>query len=362
MSSLHATRFGELLKEAEEFVFVASPEDPRDVLARLAARRDLPGADRSDRYGSGGPVGALEDRVKDLLGKPAAAFFPSGIMGQQSILRAWSDRARSTRIALPDLSHLLVHEGDGPRLLHGFDFVHLTTGAVTPTADDLNAIPGSLAAAVAELPLRDGGFLLPPWNDLTALADAARERGVPLHVDGARIWESQPFYDKPLDQIAALADSVYVSFYKGLGGYSGAVVAGPEDVVAEARQWRQRSGGTLYSLYPIALAALAGLEDELPLMGEYHARAKELAAAFTTAGLRTTPAQTNSMRVFAPASADEVNARILDLLETDKVAVTGLWRPAEVPGWSFTELVVTGHAMRTDVDRAATLMARIAGL
>ena len=88
-------------------------------------------------------------------------MFPSGMMAQQSVLRVWSDRQGSRRIAIPGLSHLLHHEQDGPRLLNDFQWVLSTSGAtpggVVPTVEHLAAIPGALGAALLELPLRDGG-------------------------------------------------------------------------------------------------------------------------------------------------------------------------------------------------------------
>ena len=74
-------------------------------------------------------------------------------------------------------------------------------------------------------PLRDAGFLLPRWDDLVAFSQACRDRGVPLHLDGARIWESAPALQHSPAQIAALADSVYVSFYKGVGALAVVVAA-----------------------------------------------------------------------------------------------------------------------------------------
>ena len=195
-------------------------------------------------------------------------------MAQQAALRVWTDRTHSKRVAIPDLSHLLKHEDDGPRRLHGFEFEHLTTGRATATADDLRALGPGLGAALVELPLRDAGCLLPTWEELGELSAAARELGVPLHADGARIWESQPFYDRPLAEIAEHFDSIYVSFYKGLEALAGAALAGPEDVVDEARRWRKRMGGTLFHLTPFAVSALAGLRDRLPRMGEYAAWAR----------------------------------------------------------------------------------------
>jgi threonine aldolase len=190
---------------------------------------------------------------------------------------------------LPELSHLLRHEQDGPRLLHRFRFEHLSTGTELPTRAALAAIPGRLGAVLLELPLRDAGYLLPSWDQLTAVADLCRSREVALHFDGARLWESTAYLGHSLTDIARLADSVYVSFYKGLAGLAGAAVAGSEDLVAEAKQWRKRMGGTLFTLLPYALAALRGIREELPRMQEYFERAQLLAERLSASGFRVAP-------------------------------------------------------------------------
>lgn len=346
-------RFRETMTACDRAVFHHLPAPPDERLRALVGRDDLPGTGEWDRYGDGGPVAALEERVRELLGKPAAAFFPSGVMAQQCVLRAWCERRGSRRVALPDLSHLLRHEDDGPRLLHGFDFVHLTTGAETVTATHLDGLPEDLGAALVELPLRDAGFLLPRWEELEGFAEACRDRGVPLHLDGARLWESQPHFDLPLAEIAGLADSVYVSFYKGLGGFSGAVVAGPEDVVREAALWRHRMGGTLFSSYPVSLAALAGLADELPAMAELHQHAGELAAALRAAGFRTVPEtpHTTSFRVYAEGAAAAISEQVLAFMAEHRTTLTPVWQPADVPGWAWTELVVTRATLGHPVEQ-----------
>lgn len=90
-----------------------------------------------------------------------------------------------------------------------------------------------------ELPLRDAGFVLPTWEELTEVVEAARERDAVVHFDGARLWETTVHFGRPLDEIAGLADSVYVSFYKSLEGFGGAALA------ARRRWWRRRRpGGT----------------------------------------------------------------------------------------------------------------------
>jgi len=89
---------------------------------------------------------------------------------------------------------------------------------------------------------------------------------------------------------AALFDTVYVSFYKGLGALAGCCVAGPADILAEVREWRHRMGGTLFGLWPNAAAALTCLRRRLPLMPEYLTHAREIATALRgLAGVRVMP-------------------------------------------------------------------------
>jgi threonine aldolase len=313
-------------------------------------------------YAEKGAVAEVETRVAELLGKPAAALFPSGIMAQQSVLRVWCDRSGSRRVAIPDLSHLLEHEDDGPRRLHAFEFDHLTTGPVTPSADDVRRLSPGLGAALIELPLREGGCLLPSWEDLTALSDTARELGVPLHADGARIWESQPYWGKDLAEIAALVDSMYVSFYKGLEGLAGAALVGPEDVIAEARTWRRRMGGTLFHLTPYAVSALVGLTERLPRMGEYVEWARSLAVELTERGLRVSPdpPHTNTFLVFADGEPDVIAERKADFMERRRIEPCGGWRPSQVPGIAMTEVAAHDAALEHDPALVASWIAEIA--
>ena len=340
--------------------------DLADVVADLGAGTGSGvGADAGawDRYGDHGPVAALEARLADLLGKPAVAVFPSGIMAQQSMLRVWCDTRGSRRVAIPALSHLLRSEDDGPRLLHGFRFEHLTDGPSVPGVDDLAAIPGRLGAALLELPLRDAGFLLPRWDDLVAFSQACRDRGVPPHLDGARSWESAPRLPPPPAQIAALADSVYVSFYKGLGGLAGAALAGPVDEIAEARRWRTRMGGTLFTLLPYAVAALRGLEQELPRMAEYHERAVTIAAGLQAHGIRVSPSppHTTAFRIHVERDVEDCTQRRLRAMEDERVALTPRWAASEVPGWSWTEFGVGPASMAWEVEEIIDTLVRVFG-
>jgi threonine aldolase len=346
----------------ETSVFWHASRTPAQVLRAVADAADELDVDEWDVYAENGPVARVEAEVADLLGKPTAAFFPSGIMAQQAALRVWCDRTGSRRIAIPDLSHLLKHEDDGPRRLHGFEFDHLTEGPVTAKADDLRRLSPGLGAALIELPLRDAGCRLPTWEELGELSEAARELGVPLHADGARIWESQPFWGKDLSEIADRVDSIYVSFYKGLEGLAGAALAGPPDVVAEARTWRRRMGGTLFHLTPYAVSALVGLRDRLPRMGEYAAWARALASELTSRGFTVNPdpPHTNTFLLYAEAAPEDVMERKIAFMERERIEPCGGWWESRVPGIAQTEMAAHDAALAHDPSQVADWVAQVA--
>jgi threonine aldolase len=194
-----------------------------------------------------------------------------------------------------------------------------------------------------------------------AFSRACRERGVPLHLDGARIWESAPYLGHSPAEIAGLADSVYVSLYKGLGGLSGAALAGPEDEVAQARVWRSRMGGTLFSLMPFAVAALRGLDRELPRMAEYHERAVLLAQRLAARGIRVTPQppHATAFRIHVEREVADLDERRVVAMEAEQVRLSPPWFASDTPGWSWTELVVGPATMEWDVDEAVEMLVRV---
>ena len=327
-------------------------------LAAAATEEDL------DRYGEGGEVEALEREVAELLGKDAAVLMPSGIMAQQAALRSWADRSSTEAIAVHGLSHLVVHELDALPELHGLRLQRLTSEPRQPTVADLDALAGPLAAVTIELPLRDAGYLLPTWDELVAFSAAVRARGVPLHLDGARLWESADHLGHSLAEICALADSVYVSFYKGLGGMAGAVLAGPADLVAEARRWQRRHGGNLFVLLPYAVGARDGLRCRLPLMPAYAERARDLAAglsAFDGVRVHPEPPHTNAFRLFVDVPHEHLAEAGLRIAEETRTALVLGWGAADVPGWSMTEITVGDATLAWSLDeQVAALESQIA--
>ena len=331
----------------------------RTWLTRLA---DMPEADgRPDVYGSGAPVQALERRVADLLGKPAARFVIKGVIAQQAALRVWTDGRGVPTVVLHPLSHLDLDELNAIERLHPIHALRL--GRTQPFGvTDLEQVAEPIGAVTIELPLRRGGFALPTWDDLTAVSAWCRDRGIPLHIDGARLWESAPYYGRSLAEIAALGDSVYVSFYKGLGGLAGCALAGSEDFLAKARPWLTRHGANVYATFPYALSALAGLDRHLPRMAEYHARAKSLAAALATVtGVRVTEPQTNGFALYLDGDAEAIDAAHLRFAERTGVWLFGAITRTPAPGLAMAEISVGEATDAVPDDEAARLVADLLG-
>ncbi|MEW2622673.1 beta-eliminating lyase-related protein [Streptomyces sp. NPDC048106] len=302
-----------------------------------------------DMYGNR-IVAALEEKVAALLGMEAAAFFPTGTMAQQVALRCWAGRTGNPAVALHPMSHPEVHERDALSQVSGLRPVHVGSGPHQPTAAEIRDLEEPFGALMLELPLRDAGFLLPTWEELTELVTAARERDAVVHLDGARLWECTEHLGRPLEEIAGLADSVYVSFYKSLDGLGGAALAGPRTLVDEARTWRHRYGGQVFQQFPTALSALIGLERALPRLPEYVRHARVVAAAlregFAEAGLawaRVHPEvpHTHEFQVWLPYPPEVLAEAALRQAEDTSVALfPNRWSGDAGPGMARTEVTV----------------------
>ncbi|MGW1956834.1 threonine aldolase family protein [Streptomyces sp. NPDC001920] len=350
----------------------------RERLALLDAAKDVYDLDEpSDLYGNG-VVEALEEKVAALLGLEAAAFFPTGTMAQQVALRCWAGRTGDPTVALHGLAHPEVHERHALSQVSGLRPVRVTSEPRLPTAAEVRDFEEPFGTLMLELPLRDAGFLLPTWEELNEVVEAARERDAVVHFDGARLWESTVHFGRPLTEIAALADSVYVSFYKSLDGFGGAALVGPKTLVEEAAVWRHRYGGQVYQQFPTALSALIGLEQELPRLPEYVAHARMVAAAlregFASAGVpwaRVYPEvpHTHDFQVWLPYDAEAATeAAVRTAEETQTMLFAYGWEP-KGPGLSFTEVPVrapalhwTAHDVRTAAaEFAARLPRQVSG-
>ena len=316
----------------------SSVKEALSALAAIAADDESP-----DMYGAGEIIESFEREIAMMLGKPSAVFMPSGTMAQQIALRIHCDRAGIASVAYHPTSHLEIHEQQGLHLLHGI--AARVCGSLTTlmTPADLSSLVGPMSTLLVELPQREIGGALPSWSELEALCAVARERKMAVHLDGARLWQCEPHYGKSPAEISSLFDSVYVSFYKALGGIAGAVLAGESDFIAEAKLWQRRYGGNLVRLYPYVLSARAGLRRHFPKIKHYVERAQEIAEGVSVVpgvSIVPRPVVTNMMHVYIAAPPSAVEREVLAIASQEKVLICGRVRSCAVPNTSSFEVSI----------------------
>ncbi|WP_375492231.1 threonine aldolase family protein [uncultured Jatrophihabitans sp.] len=315
-----------------------------------------------DVYGDGGVVADLESTVAQLLGFPAAVFLPSGTMAQAATLRVHVDQRPSRTVLWHPMCHLATHEGEAYARVHGLTGRAIGERQRLLTRADLEAVAEPPGAVLWELPQRDLGGELPAWDDLVDQVGYARERGAAVHLDGARLWEASAGYERPLDEIAGLFDTAYVSFYKGIGALSGCCVVGPADVVAQVREWRRRLGGTLFAMWPAAASALNALPERLAEMPARLAHARAIADALGAVdGVRVLPdpPQTPMMHLLFAVSEDRFTANARRLAEDEGIWVWPEPMPTDDPGVVRCELSVGRATCRLDAPRVAEILAAL---
>jgi threonine aldolase len=183
-----------------------------------------------------------------------------------------------------------------------------------------------------------------------------------LHLDGARLWESQPFYGRPHAEIAGLFDSAYVSFYKGLGGIAGAALAGDTALVAEARVWQRRQGGNLVTLHPFVVAAEVALDERLDRIPVHADHARALAAALTEVdGVEVVPAppQTPLFHVLLRGDRERLADAALQVAEERKVFLFADPSSTTSPSWQRHEVMVGEVTLALEPDELRDLYAEV---
>jgi threonine aldolase len=331
-----------LRRSCRAFLSFGTSEDDAAELLRVGEWVRKQGLS-ADFYGDGEFVQAFEQRVAGLLGFEDGCFMPTGTMGQLIVLRMYADASGNRNVGVHPSSHHVLHEDNAYDVLHGLHAVLISPWSRPVLASDVREARDPLGTVSVELPVRWLGGQLQTWEQLEELKATCRERGMKLHMDGARLWESQPFYGRSYADICRGFDSVYVSFYKMVGALGGAMVLGSADFVKTARVWRHRHGGNLFQMLPYVASAAMRLDDVLPRIPEYVKRAKSLTEAIAADSRITVlprPVQTNMFRVYLRGDPGALSRQRDRIAREDKIWVAGGFSTTRVPGVVETELQV----------------------
>lgn len=320
-----------IMEAFQETTYQVVGHGKRELQVLKQALDAFEGSVGSDIYGSGPLIENFQAKMANYLGTESAVFFPSGTMAQQVALRIWCDQKGLKRVAYHPLCHLEIHEEDGLKELHHIEPILLGEADRVIRLADVQNLPAEIACLLLELPQREIGGQLPPYEELEAISAYCRKQGIKLHLDGARLYEILPYYQKTAAEVCALFDSVYVSFYKGIGGVAGAILAGSEAFTKEAKVWKRRHGGDLISLYPYILSADYYFDEKIDRMARYYEEAQELAGMFNQcAGVTTLPEVpvSNMFHVHFQVAKEQMEPILSAIYEATGIGLTPALRSA----------------------------------
>jgi threonine aldolase len=233
-----------------------TPAEFADLLQKLS------GGLAPDEYSLGGEVEALEALFAQLLGKEQAVFLPSGTLANHVAVRKLAQGR--PRVFVQAESHLYNDSGDCAERLSGLNLVPLSPGQATFTRADVEreltrTASGRVAASVGaisiESPVRRLRGAMFDFAEMRSISGLARERGIGLHLDGARLFVASAYSGVSPVEYAALFDTVYVSLWKSFSSGSGAILAGSRAQLADLFQERRMFGGALHAAWPFAAVA-----------------------------------------------------------------------------------------------------------
>jgi threonine aldolase len=244
-------------------------------------------------------VTELCTRVAALLGFEAAVLMPSGTMCNEIAFRLHI-RPGGDEVILHRGSHPLIAEGGGPAAFVGALVHPLDTPAGMFTGEDVRGAlrrpdryqPRSRLVSVEQTTNMAGGRVW-PLEQVRAVVSAAREAGLRLHMDGARLMNAVVAAGVPASEFTAGFDTAWLDLTKGLGAPVGAVLAGSAELIEEAWRYKQMIGGAMRQAGILAAAGLYALDHNVERLADDHANAARLAAGLAEAGFSVWPVETN---------------------------------------------------------------------
>ncbi len=233
-----------------------------------------------DVYGDDPTVNRLEEIAAEVLGKESAIFVPSGTFGNQ--LSILTHTLRGDEVIIPASNHIIVHEAGASAVIAGVQMRTLDCDDGMPSVDRiLKAIRGEdlhypRTGLICLENAHSSGRVL-PMEYMKEVYSLARERAVPVHLDGARIFNAAVSLGIDAGEIASKADSVMFCLSKGLGAPIGSMLVGTKDFISRARKGRKIMGGAMRQAGIIAAAGIMAIEKMIDRLGEDHENARYLA-------------------------------------------------------------------------------------
>lgn len=248
------------------------------------AMMDAPVGD--DVYGEDPTVNLLERRAADIAGKEAALFVPTGTMGNTIAIKLHTEHGQE--VIAEARSHVLDYElsmvawfsGCLIRPVPTADGI-LSWDAIQPHIRPLSPHCSPTGCVSMENTHNMHGGTVYPLRTIREICEGVHERGLKVHMDGARIFNAAAALHVPVREIAAPVDTVMFCLSKALGAPVGSILAGPAPLIAKGRLYRKRLGGGMRQVGVLAAAGLVALDETPPRLADDHCNAKFLAEGFS---------------------------------------------------------------------------------
>lgn len=312
-----------------------------------------------DVFGEDPTVRRLEERSAELTGKPAAVFVPTGTMGNQ--ISIYSHCQPGHEIIADQRSHIVLYEMGGTAVVSGCITRTVSTsdgllswGDIAPLVRKGSDHYRGTGLITVEDTHNIAGGRVYPLARLAEIHEQAHAHGVPVHMDGARLFNAAAALEVPVSAITQYAESVSFCLSKGLGAPVGSIVAGPEDFIQEARLARKMMGGGMRQVGVLAAASLVAFDDIVPKLREDHANARWIAETLAgEPGISIDPNIVETNILFLEISAGSVAAdRIVEAMAAEGILALAL---------SGRIRMVTHHQVsRADCERAVAVIRRVA--
>ena len=281
---------------------------PTDAMRKAMAEAEV----GDDVMGEDPSINRLEQMAAELLGKEASLFTVSGTMS--NLIAILAHTSRGDEIIMGSEAHIFWHEVAAaatfasvqPRLLpnddHGRIDPEEVAAAIRPKGN-LHFPTTSLVCLENTHNRCNGGVLTP--EDIAGVADVAHAHGIPVHLDGARIFNAAVSLEMPVRELVKDVDDIGFCLSKGLSAPVGSLLCGSQDFVGRARKWRKMVGGGMRQAGVLAAAGIVALETMVDRLAEDHANAKRLAEGLSQIpGINLNPEQFQTNIVFVEVDSE----------------------------------------------------------
>jgi len=303
-----------------------------------------------DVLGEDPTVNRLEALAAEMLGKEAALFVASGTMG--NLVAILAQCGRGDEVIMGDRTHIFNGEGGGASTLGGVALHPLGNdhrGMIDPDDVETAIRAGNIHYSPTKLVALEnthnscGGAVL-TQEDVKSVADVARAHEIPVHVDGARLFNAAVYLEAPVAELVRDVDTVTFCLSKGLSAPVGSVLCGPRKTIDEARRWRKILGAGMRQVGIVAAAGIVALQTMVHRLAEDHVNAARLARGLRgIPGIEIDPETLPTNLVFFKVTVDSP----MEIVE--RLAESGVRVFARHPMW---RMVTHSDITTDDIDYA----------